>query len=70
METVTHTWQPLDRKLAEVLQVARDYLGPEGEHLPDDEVVHRLMIRALDYRRQLGELRSKAMPIEGRQEAR
>jgi len=44
METVTHTWQPMDRKLAKVLQVARDYLGPEGENLPDDEVVHRLMI--------------------------
>jgi hypothetical protein len=30
METVTHTWQPMDRKLAEVLRIAREYLGPEG----------------------------------------
>lgn len=54
----------------EALQVARDYLGPAGENLPDDEVVHRLMIRALDYQWQLlGELRSKTMTREGRQDA-
>jgi hypothetical protein len=46
-------------RLAEALKVAREYLGPEVEYLTDDEVVHRLMIRAIEYQRQLGETTGK-----------
>jgi len=46
--------------LVEALKVAREYFGPEAEHWLDDEVVHRLMIRALDLGRRLDELRPKA----------
>ena len=52
----------MDRKLAESLQVARDYFGPEAEHWPDDEVVHRLLIKAIDLERQLVDLRPKEPP--------
>jgi hypothetical protein len=59
MDTVIYTSQPMDRRLVESLQVAREYLGPEAAGLPDAEIVHRLMIRAIDYQRQLSETTSK-----------
>jgi hypothetical protein len=59
MDTVTYTSQPMDRHLAESLQVAREYLGPEADGLSDAEVVHRLMIKALNLQRQLSETTSK-----------
>ena len=59
MDTVTHWQPPRDRKLAEVVQVAREYFGPEAEHWPDDEVVHRLMIKAIDLERQIDDLKPR-----------
>ena len=52
----------MDRKLAESLQVACEYFGPEAEHWPDDEVVHRLLITVLDLRRQIDELKPREDP--------
>ena len=49
-------------QLAEALKVAREYFGPEAEHWLDDEVVHRLMIKALDLQRQLDEARHDRPP--------
>ncbi len=53
------TWQPLDPHLAEAIKVAREYFGPEAEHWPDNEVVHRLLITVLDLRRQSDELKPR-----------
>ncbi len=53
------TWQLRDPRMAEAIQVAREYLGPEAEHWPDDEVVHQLTIKAIDLERQLIDLRPK-----------
>ena len=52
----------LSTQLVDGLKVAREYFGPEVEHWPDDEVVHRLMIRALDLQRQLNEARHDRPP--------
>ena len=52
----------MSTQLVEALKVAREYFGPEAEHWLDDEVVHRLMIRALDLQRQLDEARHARPP--------
>ena len=48
-----NTWQLRDPRMAEAIQEARKYFGPKAEHWSDDEVVHRLTIKALDLQRQL-----------------
>lgn len=62
MDTVVHTWQPMDRKLAEALQVARQYFGPAADQWPDDEVIHQLVIRALELRREIDDLKPRDPP--------
>jgi len=52
----------MSTQLVDALKVAREYFGPEAEHWLDDEVVHRLMIRALDLQRQLDEARHDRPP--------
>jgi hypothetical protein len=37
----------------------RDYLGLEAEDLTNEDVVHKVMCKALDYQRQVGELKAK-----------
>jgi hypothetical protein len=46
-------------RLVEVIQELRDYLGPEAHGLSDEDVVHKVMRKALDYHRQLSELKPK-----------
>ncbi len=40
----------------------RDYLGSEAQGLSDEEVVHRVMCKALVYQAELSTLRSKELP--------
>ncbi len=49
----------MSNRLVEVIQELRDYLGPEAQGLSDEEVVHKVMRKALDYQRQLSELKTK-----------
>lgn len=49
MDTVVHTWQPMDRKLA-------------ADQWPDDELVHQLVITALDLGRQIDDLKPRDPP--------
>jgi hypothetical protein len=52
--------QFMSKRLIEVIQELRDYLGPKDAHgLSDEEVVHRVMCKAIDYYRQLSELKPK-----------
>ena len=53
------SYQYMSDRLVEVIQELRDYLGPEAYGLSDEEVVHNVMRKALDFQRQLSELRSK-----------
>ncbi len=55
--------QFMSRRLIEVIQELRDYLGPEAEGLSDEDVVHRVMCKAIDYCRQLSELKPKEPPF-------
>ncbi len=56
--------QYMSRRLIEVIQELRDYLGPEEAHgLSDEEVVHKVMCKAIDYYRQLSELKPKEPPF-------
>jgi hypothetical protein len=43
--------QFMSKRLVEVIQELRDYLGPEAGGLSDEDVVHRVMCKALDYQR-------------------
>ena len=52
----------MSRCLIEVIQELRDYLGPEAHGLSDEDVIHKVMCQALDYHRQLGELKPKEPP--------
>ena len=52
----------MSSRMMEVIQELRDYLGPEAQGLSDEDVVHRVMCKALDYQRQLSELKSKEPP--------
>jgi hypothetical protein len=46
-------------RLADALQVRREYFGPEAEQWMDYELLHQLVCRVLDLNRQLSELRPK-----------
>ncbi len=54
--------QYMSRRLIEVIQVLRDYLGPEAQGLSDEDVVHRVMCKALEYQAELSTLKSKEPP--------
>ncbi len=49
--------QSMSKCLVEVIQELRDYLRPEAQGLSDEDVVHKVMCKALDYHRQLSELK-------------
>jgi hypothetical protein len=56
--------QFMSRRLIEVIQTLRDYLGPEAHGgLSDEDVVHKVMCKAIDYYRQLSELKPKEPPF-------
>ena len=55
----------MSKRLVEVIQELRDCLGPEARGWSDEDVVHKVMCKALDYRRQLSELKAKE-PQSGR----
>lgn len=46
-------------RLVEVIQELRDYLGTEAYGFSDEEVVHKVMCKALEHQRQLSKLRPK-----------
>ena len=54
--------QFMSRRLIEVIQTLRDYLGPEAEGLTDEDVVHRVMCKALEYQAELSTLKAKEPP--------
>ncbi len=54
--------QFMSRRLIEVIQVLRDYLGPEAHGLSDEDVVHRVMCKALEYQAELSTLKSMEPP--------
>ncbi len=51
--------QLMGRRLIEVIQELRDYLGPEADGLSDEDVVHSVMCKALEYQAELNELKPK-----------
>ena len=53
------SYQHMSNRLVEVIQELRDYLGLEAHGLSDEDVVHKVMCKALDYQRQLSELKPK-----------
>ena len=52
--------QYMTDRLVEAIQELRDYLVVEAQGLSDEDVVHKVICKAPDYQRQLGELRAKA----------
>ncbi len=56
------SYQYMTDRLVEVIQELRSYLGPEADGLSDEDVVHKVMCKALDYQRQLSELKPKEPP--------
>jgi len=54
--------QLMSKYLIEVIQELRDYLGPEARGLSDEDVVHRVMCKALEYQAELSTLKSKEPP--------
>ena len=54
--------QFMSKRLVAVIQTLRDYLGPEADHLSDEDVVHRVMCKALEYQAELSTLQSKEPP--------
>ena len=54
--------QFMSKRMIEVIQELRDYLGPEAHGLSDEDVVYKVMCKALDYHRQLSELKPKEPP--------
>ncbi len=56
------SYQYMSNRLVEVIQELRDYLRPEAQGLSDEDVVHKVMCKALDYQQQLSELRPKELP--------
>ena len=54
--------QFMSRRLVEVIQTLRDYLGPEAYGLTDEDVVHKVMYKALEYQAELSTLKSKEPP--------
>ncbi len=51
--------QFMGRRLIEVFQELRDYLGPEADGLSDEDVVHKVMCKALEYQAELSDLKAK-----------
>ncbi len=49
----------MSRRLIEVIQTLRDYLGPEAQGLSDKDVIHKLMCGALEYQAELSTLKAK-----------
>ncbi len=41
--------QFMSSRMIEVIQELREYLGPEADHLSEEEVVHKVMCKALEY---------------------
>ncbi len=54
--------QYMSRQMIEAIQELRDYLGPEAHGLSDEDVVHRVMCKALEYQAELSTLKSKEPP--------
>ena len=52
----------MSKLLIEVIQTLRDYLGPEAQGLTDEDVVHKVMCKALEYQAELSTLKSKVPP--------
>jgi hypothetical protein len=48
-------------RLVEAIQELRD-LGPEAHGLSDEDVVHKVMCKALEYQAELSELKAKEPP--------
>jgi hypothetical protein len=40
----------MSRRLIEVIQELWDYLGPEAQGLSDENVVHRVICKAMEYK--------------------
>ncbi len=55
--------QFMSRRLIEVIQELRDYLGLEADGLSDEDVIHKVMCKAIDDDRQLSELKPKEPPF-------
>ncbi len=55
--------QFMSRRLIEVIQELRDYLGPEADGLSDEDVIHKVMCKALEYQAELSTLKSKEPPF-------
>ena len=53
------SYQYMTDRLVEMIQELRDYLGPEAQGMSDEDVVHKVMCKALDYHRQLSKLKPK-----------
>ncbi len=52
--------QYMSRRLIEVIQELRSYLGPEeARGLTDEDVILRVMCKALEYQAELSTLKSK-----------
>jgi hypothetical protein len=43
--------QYMSKRLIEVIQELRDYLGPEAQGLSDEDVAHRVMCKAWSIKR-------------------
>jgi hypothetical protein len=56
------SYQHMTDRLVDVIRELHDYLGPEARGLSDEDVVHRVMRKALDFQRQLSELKPKEPP--------
>ena len=54
--------QFMSKRMVAVIQELRDYLGPEAQGLSDEDVVHRVMCKALEYQAELSTLKSKEPP--------
>ena len=54
--------QFMSRRMIEVIQELRSYLGPEAHGLSDEEVVHKVMCKALEYQAALSDLKSREPP--------
>ncbi len=51
--------QFMSKRMIAVIQKLREYLGPEAHGLSDEDVVHKVMCKALEYQAQLSELKPK-----------
>ncbi len=52
----------MSRRLFEVIQELRGYLGPEAQGLSDEDVIHRVMCEALAYQAEPSELKAMEPP--------